>query len=196
MNDALHAYWRYEYVAAPKPPVPPPSAASAGKDKDAAGGAAGGGTGGGGRFDTLFEDIPNAADERAVHLLWRGATTYLVLNAFPYAPGHILAVPYRPVPDLVSLTGVERADLMDTLALAQKILTDALRPAGFNIGFNLGAAAGAGIPRHLHAHIVPRWDGDNNFMPVIAGARVLSASLDAMWERLRQFCPPNQIRRT
>jgi len=168
--EHLHAYWRMRYVAAPKP--------------DAAG-AANTATG-----ETLFERIPKAADERAVHLLWRGRFSYLVLNAFPYVAGHLLAVPYRAVADLGALDAAERADLMDTLVLGQEILAGALHPHGFNIGFNLGAAAGAGIPRHIHGHIVPRWDGDTNFMPVLAGARVLSESLDAMWERLRAFCPP------
>jgi ATP adenylyltransferase len=158
----LHAYWRMQYIEAPKP-----AAANT----------------------TLFEDLPKTTDDKSVHLLHRGATAYLVLNRFPYNAGHLLAIPYRPVATLAGLTLAERAELMDMLVLAQQILTDALHPDGFNIGFNFGAAAGAGIPAHLHAHIVPRWQGDNNFMPVLGDTRVLSTSLDAMWSRLRAFCP-------
>ncbi|MDR2429342.1 MAG: HIT domain-containing protein [Puniceicoccales bacterium] len=157
----LHPYWRMSYVEAPKPP--------------------------GG--NAVFEEIPRVADDRSAHLLHRGQTGYLVLNRFPYNAGHLLAVPYRPVATLGGLDSAERAELMDLIVLAQDVLTAALSPDGFNVGFNFGAAAGAGIPRHLHAHVVPRWSGDNNFMPVVGETRVLVASLDAMWERLKAFCP-------
>jgi ATP adenylyltransferase len=138
---------------------------------------------------TVFEDIPKTDDAKSVHLLYRGRTGYIVLNRFPYNAGHLLVIPYRPVAALAGLTPEERAELMDLLVLGQQILSDALHPDGFNVGFNFGAAAGAGIPKHLHAHIVPRWTGDNNFMPVLGETHVLVDSLDAMWERLRVFCP-------
>ncbi|MDR3229035.1 MAG: HIT domain-containing protein [Puniceicoccales bacterium] len=157
----LHPYWRISYVEAPKP------AASA----------------------DIFADIPKATDDKSVHLLHRGATAYIVLNRFPYTAGHLLVVPYRSAAVLADLLPAERAEMMDLLVLGQKILTDALRPDGFNVGFNIGSAAGAGIPKHLHAHIVPRWSGDNNFMPVLADTRILLESLDSIWERLRTFCP-------
>jgi ATP adenylyltransferase len=157
----LHAYWRMAYVTAPKPAS---------------------GT-------TVFEDIPKASDDKSVHLLHRGTTGYLVLNRFPYTAGHLLAVPYRAVATLAELAPAERTELMDLIVLAQQILGDALHPDGFNVGFNFGVAAGAGVPKHLHAHIVPRWEGDGNFMPVIGGTHVLMDSLDSMWERLREFCP-------
>jgi ATP adenylyltransferase len=157
----LHPYWRFQYIAAPKPP--------------------------GG--DNPFEAIPKSSDELASRLLYRGRTGYLVLNNFPYAPGHIMALPYRPVPTLGELTPVERAELMDLIVIAQDALTAAVKPDGFNVGFNFGKAAGAGIPKHLHAHIVPRWDGDHNFMPVISDTHILPQSLDAVWERLKQFLP-------
>jgi len=134
-----------------------------------------------------FVRIPQSADDKAVHLLWRGGESYLVLNRYPYNAGHLLAVPYREVSDLTELTEAERADLMSTIVKGKEILAAALQPDGFNIGFNLGRAAGAGIPLHLHCHIVPRWSGDNNFMPVLGNTRVLPESLDAMWERLRPF---------
>ncbi|MDR2981813.1 MAG: HIT domain-containing protein [Puniceicoccales bacterium] len=157
----LHSYWRMQYIEAPKPQ----------------GGA------------SVFEDIPKTSDEKSVHLLYRGKTGYLVLNKFPYNAGHLLAIPYRAVAELALLNSEERAGLMDLIVLGQDILTQALKPDGFNVGFNFGSAAGAGIPKHLHAHIVPRWNGDCNFMPVLGDTRVLVESLDSMWERLRQFCP-------
>ncbi len=139
---------------------------------------------------SVFEDIPKNPDEKSVHLLHRGKTGYIVLNRFPYNAGHLLVIPYRAVPALADLSPEERAELMDLIVLGQNVLTEALKPDGFNVGFNFGAAAGAGIPKHLHAHIVPRWNGDCNFMPVLGDTRVLVQSLDAMWERLRAFCPP------
>lgn len=162
----LHAYWRMAYIEAPK--------------KDS-----------GPKCDDPFVEIPKVADEKSVHLLYRGKTGYLVLNTFPYNAGHLLAIPYRAVPALADLTEEERADLMDLIVLGQQILTDALKPQGFNVGFNFGSSAGAGIPKHLHCHIVPRWEGDSNFMPVIADTRTLPASLDMMWERLKKFTPKN-----
>ena len=162
----LHAYWRMAYIEAPK------------QDKEP-------------KCDDPFAEIPKTEDEKSVHLLYRGKTGYLVLNTFPYNAGHLLAIPYRAVPALADLTAEERADLMDLIVLAQRILSDALKPHGFNVGFNFGSSAGAGIPKHLHCHIVPRWEGDSNFMPVIADTRTLPASLDMMWERLKKFTPPH-----
>lgn len=159
--QSLHPYWRFQYITAPKAP--------------------------GG--DNPFADIPMVADEKSTHLLYRGKTGYLVLNHFPYAAGHILALPYRAVPTLGELSPEERAEIMDMIVLAQNALTQAVKPDGFNVGFNFGRAAGAGIPKHLHAHIVPRWDGDHNFMPVLGDTHILPQSLDAVWERLKQFLP-------
>ncbi|RME70797.1 MAG: HIT domain-containing protein [Verrucomicrobia bacterium] len=158
----LHAYWRMEYIEAPKEET---------------------------KFGKPFSEMPALNDDRATHILYRSSHTYIVLNRFPYNAGHLLVVPYREVADLGELTADERVDFMNTLILGEDILRRALKPDGFNIGLNLGAAAGAGIPKHLHAHIVPRWQGDTNFMPVLGDTRVLPISLDAMWERLRQFCP-------
>jgi ATP adenylyltransferase len=132
-----------------------------------------------------FVALPALGDDDAAHILHRGRLTYLVLNRFPYNAGHLLAVPYREVAELEQLSTEERADLMDAIVLAQRVLRRALAPDGFNIGFNFGAAAGAGIPSHLHAHIVPRWSGDTNFMPVLGRTRVLPQSLDTMLARLR-----------
>lgn len=152
----LHAYWRMEYIESPKP----------------AGGA------------NVFEELPRLGDDRRALIVHRSRLCYLVLNLFPYNGGHLLAVPFRAVADLPDLTADERADLFDTIVFAERLLRDTLRPDGFNVGFNLGRAAGAGIPRHLHAHIVPRWDGDTNFMPVLGETRVLPRALDSLWETL------------
>lgn len=132
-----------------------------------------------------FVSLPALGDDTQALIVHRCRLCYLLLNRFPYNPGHLMAVPFRPVTDLVELTAEERADLMDAMILAKELLRKAVNPNGFNIGFNLGAAAGGSIP-HLHAHIVPRWNGDTNFMPVIGQTRVLPQSLEAMYRRLRE----------
>lgn len=134
-----------------------------------------------------FSEIPKTKDDKSVYILWRGPKTYIVLNRYPYNAGHLLVLPYREVADLEDLHEDEMQEMMKSIILAKKILREALSPDGFNVGFNLGEAAGAGIPKHLHCHIVPRWSGDTNFMPVLGKTRVLPISLEAMWERLRKF---------
>lgn len=136
----------------------------------------------------IFADLPALGDDARALIVHRSALSYLVLNRFPYNAGHLLAVPFRAVADLPALTAAERADLMDETILAQELLRAALNPNGFNIGYNLGSAAGGSIP-HLHAHIVPRWNGDTNFMPVIGRTRVLPQSLEAMYRRLVDVLP-------
>jgi ATP adenylyltransferase len=106
-----------------------------------------------------------------------------MLNRFPYNPGHLLAIPFREVIDIEELTAAESADLFAALTFGKKILKAALKPDGFNMGFNLGAASGGSIP-HLHGHVVPRWNGDNNFMPVLGQTRILPQALESTWERL------------
>ncbi len=154
----LHAYWRMEYIETPE--------ALKGKNP--------------------FTELPKLENERESLLLYRGATGYLVMNRYPYNAGHLLALPYREVAELENLDNAERAEFMDLIIRAKKILTRALNPDGFNVGMNLGSAAGAGIPTHLHAHIVPRWSGDTNFMPVIGLTRVLPTSIEGMWDRLKE----------
>lgn len=135
-----------------------------------------------------FVALPRKNNDREAHIIYRGPSIYLILNLFPYNAGHLLAVPFRQVADLSQLSSAERAELMETIVLGQKALEEALKPDGFNIGFNTGTAAGASFADHLHAHIVPRWNGDTNFMPVLADTRVLPASLDSMWSRLKEAC--------
>lgn len=143
------------------------------------------------KWDDPFAEIPKQSNEKKYHLIYRGKTCYIVMNAFPYNAGHVMVIPYRTVPTLADLSAEERAELMETIVLAQDILAKTLHPHGFNVGFNIGSAAGAGIPKHLHCHVVPRWDGDNNFMPVINDTRCLSSSLDELWEALKKNTPPH-----
>jgi ATP adenylyltransferase len=105
------------------------------------------------------------------------------MNRFPYNPGHLLAIPFRDVVELEDLNPAERADLMEAIIFGKRVLAAALRPDGFNVGFNLGTAAGGSIT-HLHAHIVPRWNGDTNFMPVLGQTRTLPQALETTWAKL------------
>lgn len=155
--ERLHAYWRMPYILAPKNPED---------------------------CGNPFTKITESGDDRKEYILYRGRLNYIVMNRYPYNAGHLLVLPYREVSALEDLTTGERHELIDLIVTAQEILTRALRPDGFNTGFNFGNAAGAGIPCHLHCHVVPRWNGDTNFMPVIGNTRVLPDSMDAMWERL------------
>ena len=127
----------------------------------------------------------NAADDRAHLVLARKPHTFLMMNRYPYAVGHLMAVPCRKVADIAELTDAERLELWSLAALGQKLLRSVVRAQGFNVGLNLGRCAGAGVVDHLHLHIVPRWDGDQNFMPVLAGTRILPEALEALYEKLR-----------
>jgi ATP adenylyltransferase len=153
----LHPHWRMEYIEAPRYPA---------------------------AMKRPFSDLPALGDDRTALIVHRSPLSYLILNRFPYNPGHLLAVPFRDVTELEQLNAAERADLMDEMIVAQRLLTAALKPDGFNIGFNLGASVAGGSIPHLHAHIVPRWNGDSNFMPVIGQTRILPQSLEATWEKL------------
>ena len=124
------------------------------------------------------------SDDASNLLVLRGETCLVVMNRYPYNPGHLLVSPYRHVADIADLTADERLETMDLLAEAKRILSETMSPDGFNIGFNLGLVAGAGLEDHIHAHIVPRWNGDTNFMPVLDGSRVVPEALDATWEML------------
>jgi ATP adenylyltransferase len=114
----------------------------------------------------------------------RTELSVIVLNRFPYNNGHLLVSPRRHVGSLSGMTRDEHAGCMEQLARLTKVYQEHLKADGFNIGLNLGRAAGAGLPGHLHWHLVPRWSGDNNFMPVLAGTRVIPQSLQALWESL------------
>jgi ATP adenylyltransferase len=132
-------------------------------------------------FCRLATSGPPSADNGVV---WRGELAFAVLNAFPYASGHLLVLPVRHVGSLDELTEVESVALWQTTRAACDAVTAAYDPDGLNMGANLGRAAGAGIPRHLHLHVLPRWSGDTNFMTTVGGVRVLPESLSDSWGRL------------
>ena len=119
------------------------------------------------------------------HLIFlRKPHAYAVLNLYPYSNGHCLVLPNRHVGDINQLSGQEYAQLMELLRETKALLQRALKPQGFNVGMNLGRIAGAGIPGHVHIHIVPRWQGDHNFMPVTAATKVISQSLSLIYKKL------------
>jgi ATP adenylyltransferase len=124
-----------------------------------------------------FCRAPKQSDEDGL-IVHRGESAYAVLNLYPYSPGHLMAVPYRHVADYTDLTVDESTEIAALTQAAMRTLRQVSAPHGFNIGMNQGAVAGAGIAAHLHQHVVPRWGGDTNFMPIIAHTRVLPQLLD------------------
>lgn len=133
--------------------------------------------------------LESGAPDRETHVLWRGASCFAILNAFPYGSGHLLVMPYREVAALEALTSDEHAELWATVRDGVVAIKAAYRPDGVNIGLNLGHAAGAGIPTHLHVHCLPRWQGDTNFMTSVAETRVLPESLGDSWLKLTAAWP-------
>jgi diadenosine tetraphosphate (Ap4A) HIT family hydrolase len=144
------------------------------------------GTDGGCVFCAIAESGPPSADNGMV---WRGDLTFAVLNAYPYASGHLLVLPLRHISELEELTHEESGALWTTTRAAVRAIAAAYAPDGVNMGANLGRAAGAGIPRHLHLHVVPRWSGDTNFMTSVAGVRVIPEALGGAWEKLTKSWP-------
>lgn len=142
------------------------------------------GTGGGGGGCVFCEHLAENRDEET-HILYRGAGAFVILNAFPYNTGHLMVAPLRHVGELTSLEPGERAELMELATEATRVITDAMGAQGFNVGINVGHAAGAGIPGHLHLHVVPRWAGDTNFMPVVGDTKVLPEMLADTDAKLR-----------
>jgi ATP adenylyltransferase len=122
-------------------------------------------------------------------VVWRGGSTFVVMNAYPYASGHVLVMPLRHVSGLAELTPGESAELWAATQDAVAAIEGAYDPDGMNVGANLGRAAGAGIPAHVHLHVVPRWSGDTNFMTSIGGARVMPETLQLAWKKLSEAWP-------
>jgi ATP adenylyltransferase len=126
----------------------------------------------------IFCEKPAEHDDEKNYIIFRGKTCFVILNIFPYNNGHLMVVPYRHTANLDDLGPDERLEIMDLTALVIRAMKSIMRPDGFNIGMNMGRSAGAGIDEHLHMHIVPRWNGDTNFMPIIGSAKVICESLE------------------
>jgi ATP adenylyltransferase len=132
----------------------------------------------------IFCDALADGDDRKSLLLRRGPKAFLILNKYPYASGHVMAAVNRHVGSLEETAPEEIGQAMELVQTAVRALGRAYAPEGFNVGLNQGRAAGAGVPKHLHIHVVPRWSGDVNFMPVVSDTRVLPESLDTTYDRL------------
>ena len=133
----------------------------------------------------LFCRIAKEKQDRKNLVVWRGKHCFLVMNLYPYNSGHLMVVPYKHTADLASLSKETYAEIMEANVLGMKALKKASGPHGFNLGANLGRVAGAGIDKHIHFHIVPRWSGDTNFIPVLADVKLISEDLKRTWFRLR-----------
>jgi ATP adenylyltransferase len=130
--------------------------------------------------------IADPSDPDAQLVVWRPEEAIVMLNKFPYNPGHVMVAPAAHKGDLADLDDAESAALMRALRRTIRVLREALKPEGFNVGANIGRVAGAGIPDHVHLHVVPRWNGDTNFMPVLGEVKVVNEHLQATAEKLRQ----------
>lgn len=129
--------------------------------------------------------LESGLPDEKTHIVSRSDRSFVILNAYPYTSGHLMVMPLRHVPDLSDLDPDERIDLWETVHHAIDTVNAAYKPEGINLGANLGQAAGAGVPGHVHVHVVPRWAGDTNFMTSVAETRVMPESLDQTWNKLR-----------
>jgi ATP adenylyltransferase len=135
----------------------------------------------------IFCQKPAESDDRTNLILFRGHKNFLMLNMFPYNPGHVMVIPYRHVGRIDEMTKEEAEEHFGLIVRSTTALEKAVAPHGFNTGMNLGRAAGAGIVDHVHTHVVPRWNGDTNFMPVVAHTKVMPQALADTYERLLPF---------
>ena len=133
----------------------------------------------------IFCDLPAEGDDVRTMILARGELAFVIVNSFPYNPGHLMVAPFRHVGAFTSLEAAELADVDALVARSIRALEQEMEPHGYNLGMNLGRVAGAGIPDHVHWHLVPRWNGDTNFMPVVGETRVLPELLEETYARLR-----------
>ncbi len=129
------------------------------------------------------------------HVVWRKPSTFVVMNRFPYSNGHLLVSLSEHKSDMSELTEDELLEMTRTIRDSLEVLRATLQPQGFNVGYNVGRCAGAGLPGHLHAHVVPRWSGDTNFMAVIGGTRIVPDSLDALYVELQKSAAASGLRR-
>jgi len=160
MAERLWAPWRFAYVEDPSTGSP--------------------------QGDCIFVDLPARNDDRENLLLYRGHKAFVLLNAFPYTNGHLMIAPYKHTELIGDLDDAELLEVNQLLVKSVRWITKAYKPEGFNIGINLGRAGGAGIPTHIHWHVVPRWHGDTNFMTTVGDVRVLPQSLGDSYDRLKE----------
>lgn len=158
--ETVWAPWRTGYILGEKPPLAP------------------------GAADCIFCDKPGAGDDASHLVVARARFCFVLLNLYPYNNGHLMVAPFRHIARLEQLEDGELTEMMQVARRIEPIMQDKLKPDGFNIGMNLGRVAGAGIDAHLHLHMVPRWSGDANFMPVLADTKVIPQSLAAVRELL------------
>ena len=137
------------------------------------------------RKPEFLREAAEAANDAEHFVICRRKTAFLMMNVYPYAPGHLMVVPYRAISRLAELTDGEKIEVIDLASYAERLLEEVVKAQGFNVGWNVGAAAGAGVLSHLHLHIVPRWNGDINFMAVLGGTRVIPEGLTPLYEKLR-----------
>ena len=138
--------------------------------------------------DCPFCVAPARSDEESL-IVYRGRTCFVVLNLFPYNPGHLLVCPYRHVPDYTDITVEETAEMSELTQTAMRVLRKVANPSGFNLGMNQGVTGGAGIAVHLHQHVVPRWGGDGNFFPIIAQTKAITQTLDEVRQQVADAWP-------
>jgi len=136
--------------------------------------------------ESLFTSAAKARDDTKHLIVWRSPHCFVIMNRYPYNSGHLMIVPYRQLSDFQALTVEELADVMVTAQRAIRALERVMGPQGYNFGANLGRASGAGIDEHVHFHIVPRWNGDTNFMPVLADTKVISEDMKRTLKKLQK----------
>ena len=141
----------------------------------------------------ICHNLENPQDDDKNLVLWRSDKSIVILNRFPYNNGHLLIAPLRHIPDLQMSNKEELLELMELIRESQKALSLVIKPHGFNVGMNFGRCAGAGLPDHLHIHLVPRWDGDTNFMNVCSDTDVISQSLIELLEQLKQVSKEHNL---
>lgn len=132
----------------------------------------------------IFCTKPSSGDDREALILHRGETGFIIMNLYPYNTGHVMVAPFRHIGQLEGLTEDELYEFMDLTSLAIRVIKKEIKPQGFNLGVNLGKSAGAGFDQHVHMHIVPRWQGDTNFMPVVGETKVMPETVAGTYERL------------
>lgn len=133
----------------------------------------------------IFVDLPAQSNDRENLILFRGKTAFVMMNAYPYTSGHLMVAPYKHTANMADLDDAELLEINQLVARCTKWITEAYQPSGFNIGVNLGSAGGAGIPSHIHWHIVPRWVGDTNFMTTVGDVRVIPQAMDSSYDQLK-----------